>query len=115
MECLYICEYYDRPRWQDDIEDSQWLEVLHPFTALKDLRVSLEFLPCIAPAFQELAGEPVTEMLPALQNLILEELHPSGAVRESIKKFVTARRLADHPIVVSYWDGEQDEGSEGDE
>ena len=37
VERLYIYrdeEEYDEPRWQDDIEDSQWLEVLQPFTAL---------------------------------------------------------------------------------
>jgi hypothetical protein len=108
VERLYIYDYeneYDRPRWQDDIEDSQWLEVLQPFTALKDLHLSREFLPRIAPAFQELAGERVTEVLPALQSLFLEELHPSGPVWEAIEKFVAARQLAGHPIAVSHWDG----------
>jgi len=103
VERLYIYENeYARPRWQDDIEDSQWLEVLHPFTALKDLHVSWEFVPRIAPAFQELAGEPVTEVLPALQSLFLEEPHPSGPVHEAIEKFVAARKLAGHPIAVSH-------------
>jgi hypothetical protein len=106
VERLYIYENeYNRPRWQDDIEDSQWLEVLQPFTALKDLHLSREFLPRIAPAFQELAGERVTEVLPALQSLFLEELHPSGPVWEAIEKFVAARQLAGHPIAVSHWDG----------
>jgi hypothetical protein len=115
VERLYICENineYDergRPHWHDDIEDSQWLEVLHPFTALKDLHVSREFVPRIAPAFQELAGERVTEVLPALQSLFLEEFSPSGPVLEAIGKFVAARRLAGHPIAVSHWDGKQDE------
>jgi hypothetical protein len=106
VERLYIYDNeYGRPRWQDDIEDSQWLEVLQPFTALKDLHLSREFLPRIAPAFQELAGERVTEVLPALQSLFLEELHPSGPVWEAIEKFVAARQLAGHPIAVSHWDG----------
>jgi hypothetical protein len=107
VERLYIYDYeneYDRLRWQDDIEDSQWLEVLQPFTALKDLYVSTEFLPRFAPVFQELAGERVTEVLPALQSLFLEELHPSGPVWEAIEKFVAARQLAGHPIAVSHWD-----------
>jgi hypothetical protein len=107
VERLYIYDYeneYDRLRWQDDIEDSQWLEVLQPFTALKDLYVSTEFLPRFAPVFQELAGERVTEVLPALQSLFLEELHPSGPVWEAIEKFVAARQLAGRPIAVSHWD-----------
>jgi hypothetical protein len=107
VERLYIYDYeneYGRLRWQDDIEDSQWLEVLQPFTALKDLYVSTEFLPRFAPVFQELAGERVTEVLPALQSLFLEELHPSGPVWEAIEKFVAARQLAGRPIAVSHWD-----------
>jgi len=62
--------------------------------------------PSIAPALQELVGERVTEVLPALQSLFLRGSHPSGPVRKAIRKFVTARQLAGHPIIVSRWDGE---------
>jgi hypothetical protein len=55
MDHLYISGW--SPRWQDDIEDSQWLEVLHPFTAVKHLYLSRKFVSRIAPALQELAGE----------------------------------------------------------
>ena len=105
VEHLYICEgKYWQPRWQDDIEDSQWLEVLHPFSAVKYLYLSREFALRIAPALQELG-----EVLPSLQNLFLEDLHPSGPVDGAIGKFVAARQLTSHPIAVSYWDGKQDE------
>ncbi|KAF8488327.1 hypothetical protein F5888DRAFT_1878580 [Russula emetica] len=100
VEHLYICEGFGQPRWQDDIEDSQWLEVLHPFTAVKCLYLSQAFASRIAPALQELAGE----VLPSLQNLFLEDLHTSGHADEAIGKFVAARRLAGHPIVFSNWD-----------
>jgi hypothetical protein len=83
VEHLYIYEneyFFNRPRSQDDIENSQWLEVLHPFTALKDLHVSRGFLPRIAPVFQDLVGERVTEGLPVLQSIFLEDLDPSGSV-----------------------------------
>ena len=57
VEHLHISETeYDPQRWQDDIEGSQWLEALRQFTALKDLHVSREFLPRIAPAFQGNGG-----------------------------------------------------------
>ena len=36
MERLYILENGSLD-WQDDIENSQWLELFHPFTAVKDL------------------------------------------------------------------------------
>jgi hypothetical protein len=102
VERLYICDW--QPRWQDDIEDSQWLEVLHTFTAVKYLYLSWPFASRIALALQELAGE----VLPSLQNLFWEDLHPSGRVREAIEKFVAARQFAGHPIAVSHWDRKQD-------
>jgi hypothetical protein len=107
VEHLYI--YGWQPYWQDDIENSQWLEVLHPFTAVKYLYLSKIFASRIAPALQELAGE----VLPSLQNIFLEDLHPR--VQEVIEKFVAARRLASHPIAVSQWDRKQIEWLEGDD
>ena len=104
LEHLYILED-GTSDWQDDIENSQWLELLHPFTVVKDFYISSTLIPRIAPALQELVGERVIEVLPALQTLFLEEPLPSGPVQESIGKFVAARQLAGHPIVVSRWDG----------
>ena len=92
-------------RWQDDIEDNQWLDVLHPFTAVKYLYLSREFASRMAPALEKLAGE----VLPSLQNLFLEGLYPSGPVQGAIGKFVAARQLAGHPIAVSHWDKKKDE------
>jgi hypothetical protein len=103
VENLYIGGW--EPRWQDDIKDSQWLEVLHPFTAVKYLYLSKTFVSRIGPALQEPAGE----VLPSLQNLFLEGLHPSEPIQGAIGKFVAARQLASHPIAVSHWDGIPDE------
>jgi hypothetical protein len=47
--------------WQD-IESSQWLELLHRFTAVKDIYVSDGVMSDIAPALQELVGERATEV-----------------------------------------------------
>ena len=108
VEDLYIFgDGSPQLHWQDDIETSQWLEVLHPFTAVKGLYISQEFAPRIVPALQELTGERVTEVLPALQTLFLEEALPSLPVREAIEQFVTARQLASHPITISHWDGKR--------
>jgi hypothetical protein len=86
--------------WQD--ESSQWLELLHSFPGVKDLIISSEFTPGIASALQELVGERVTEVLPSLRALFLEET-PSESVPEAFRKFVAARQLAGHPISVSRW------------
>jgi hypothetical protein len=110
-EYLYIHSNVYRPLppdWQDDLEDSQWLEVLHPFTSVKNLYLSRKLTPSIAPALQELVGERVIEVLPALQSLFLEELHPSEPAQEAIGTFVAARQLAGHPIIVSHWDSEDE-------
>ena len=86
---------------QDNMEHTLWLELLHPFTGVKDLYLSAEFSPSIAPALQELAGGRTTEVLPALKNIFLERLQPPGP--EGIVKFVAARQLSGHPITVSLW------------
>jgi hypothetical protein len=92
---------YSKLGWQDDIEDGQWLELLHPFTAVKNLYLSKEFAPRIAPSLQELVEGGTTEVLPALQSLFLEELHPSGPFEEAIWKFVAARQLSNQPVAIS--------------
>jgi hypothetical protein len=102
VEHLYVFESKS-PRlcWQDDIEDNQWLEVLHPFTAVKYLYLSREFTSRMVPALQELAGD----VLPSLQSIFLEDLHPTGSIQGAIGKFVAARQLTGHPIAISRWDG----------
>jgi hypothetical protein len=116
VEHLYIYDTVDpHPDWEDDIENDQWLEVLRPFTAVKDLYLSREFVPRIAPTLQELAGENVKEVLPALQNLFLEELHLSGTGQEAIEEFVAARQLANQPMAISHWDRKREEEFEVDD
>jgi hypothetical protein len=87
----------------DVIESSKWLELLRPFTGMKSLYMSKEAVPRIAPALQELVGERVTEVLPALETLFFETT--SGPVQEGIAEFISARQLAGHPITISYCDG----------
>ena len=108
VERLYIkCEYWDLPS-NYNIQNSLWLEFLHPFTAVKDLYISWSFSPSIASALQELSEERVTEVLPALQSIFLgqhlfKDLRLLG--EESIGQFVSARHLAGHPVTVSRWEG----------
>jgi hypothetical protein len=101
-------ETHSPPHWQDEIEKSQWLELLQPFTSVKNLYLSKEFAPRIAPSLQELVGGREKEALPALQELFLEEIHLSRPVKKAIGKFVAARRLSDHPIAISQWERERE-------
>ena len=104
VESLHILENeYWRPVWQEDIESNQWLELLRPFTTVKDLHMSQELAVRITPALRVLdAGEGVIEVLPALRSVFLEEPLPLGPVQDAIGRFVAARQLAGHPITVSH-------------
>lgn len=104
VEHLYIRSGSSPLHWQDDIENSQWLEFLHPFTAVKCLYISREFTPLIVPALRELVRERVAEVLPSLQTLFLEETHPTERVVETVGNFVAARQLANFPIAVYRWE-----------
>ena len=103
VEHLYIQVRFPSPYGVDDIERSHWLELLHPYTAVKELYLPKELVPSIAHVLQELVGERVTEVLPALQALFLEEPFPLGSVQEAIGQYVAARQLAGYPITVSCW------------
>jgi hypothetical protein len=111
LEDLYILEIpRRRPHWQDDVESTLWLEVLRPFVAVKNLYISEEFAPRIAPALEELVGARMTEVLPMLENIFLAGLQPSGPLEEGIEKFVAARQLIRHPVAVSRsWDPNRNE------
>ncbi len=108
LEHLYIHEYrtHENRRlcWQDDIENIQWLELLRPFTTVKALYLSRHFTTQIIPALEELVGERVSEVLPTLQSLFLEDLHLSGPVQKAFETFVAMRRLSGLPLTVSHWD-----------
>ena len=90
--------------WQVDIEDTQWLELFRPFTAVRTLRISRALQSLIVPALQELAGERATEVLPALDSLYLE-YQPSESEQQAIEPFVAARQYSDRPVAVNLWKG----------
>ena len=104
--CIHKTPNTSLEHWPDNIENRLWLELLHPFTALKILYISKEFVPRILPALQELVGGRTTEVLPTLQNLFLERRKPSGPVQEGIGQFIAARQVASNPVVVSRWGGD---------
>jgi hypothetical protein len=108
VEDLYIDHEYLELVWKSDaIDNTLWLQLLLPFTAVKNLYLSKEFAPGIAAALQELAGG-ITEVLSSLQNIFVEELEPSEPFQKNIGQFVAARQLSDHPIAISNWDKDSD-------
>ena len=112
VEDLYIEHWYSELIWKDDtIENTLWLQLLLPFTAVKNLYLSKEFVPGITAALQEFVGDRVTEVMPSLENIFVEGLEPSGPFRENIGQFVVARRLSNHPIAISVWDKDSNKKS----
>jgi hypothetical protein len=105
VESLKVAVYgYE---WQGEIEVIQWQELLHPFTAVKEVTLKEgDSIQLVAPALQELSVESATGVLPALQSLFLntEDWWSSGPDTEAIEQFIAAQRLHGHPVTVHYWD-----------
>ena len=93
VEHLYIHKYtsWKKDDVKNDIENEQWLELFHSFTAVKNLYVSEEYTQCIASALQESVGEGMTDALPALKMLFFEGLQLWGGVWEVVRSFAAAR------------------------
>ena len=101
VEHLYIYGdgRYFPSKWEDDIENMQWLELFHSCTAVKNIYVCKELEPSIASALQELVGERVTDMLPALESFFSERHIPGPEA----KQFAATRQLLGHHVTISHW------------
>ncbi|KAN0114318.1 hypothetical protein V8E52_006814 [Russula decolorans] len=94
--------YYSDPGWKyDTIPNTLWLQLLLPFTAVKNLYLSREFALDIAAALQELVGGRITEVLPSLQTIFVEWFF--GSIQVKIGQFLAARQLSGHPVAISDW------------
>ncbi|KAI0279651.1 hypothetical protein BGY98DRAFT_1144284 [Russula aff. rugulosa BPL654] len=105
VERLYICDNYSSWRGDIQVENNHWLEFLGLFTSVKSLYLCRVIAPRIAPAFQELIGERIAGVLPALQTLFVEDLDLLRPLPEDIGLFVSRRQFSGHPVAVSHWDG----------
>ena len=104
VERLYIREkHYSRPSWQYNTENSQWLELLHPFVAAKNLYLHNKLVQLIVPSLQGLVEERATEVLPALQSLFSGKPHHSRAAKKAIETFRVARQLINLPVSIYHW------------
>ncbi|KAI9462625.1 hypothetical protein F5148DRAFT_1377126 [Russula earlei] len=104
LEELEIMDGDPPPYWKDDVESTQWLKLLDPFAAVKKLYLSKQVALRAGYALQELSEDAVAEVLPALQNLFVEDLEPAEAVREAIEPFVAARLLSGRSVALHHWE-----------
>src|SRR6266478_8692931 len=105
-ENLYVHEPGHLISLLDYIVNAEWLELLRPFTAVKDLYLDKKFAPYIARALQELTGGRTTDVLPSVKNIFLEGFQPSGSDQEveGIGQFISARQLTNRPVAISVWE-----------
>jgi len=71
-----------------NIENAGWLELLGRFAGVKNLYITE---PLGLPVMSAFAGNGVT-VLPALQNIFLEGLQPSGSLRDNVDQLIAARQ-----------------------
>jgi len=110
LPTLNILEIHNLRNWEDDVENIQWLELLHLFPSVKDLVVSEKTFRLVAPALDELAGGSVTEVLPALQNIFLQSTQSSEPNKKDIGRFISTRHLFGRPVTIQHRDGKDLDG-----
>jgi hypothetical protein len=101
----YLEIHNHRNYWKDDMENVQWLELLRQFTSVKDLVLSMKSFRLVAPALNELDGESITEVLPALKNIVIQGPQPSEPVNKALGNFISTRQLLGSPVTVQHQDG----------
>ena len=89
-------------RWQHKVDNIIWMELLRPFTTVKDLVLDELVVLSVATFLQELVEEQVTETLPALQNIFLDDIRSSGPVPEGFAKFVASRELSGRAVILHH-------------
>ena len=90
---IYENDLQLEPGWNDSMDDTDWLELFRPFTAVKMLHGSKQLAGHIALALGNVSGEMITEVLPALASLSLEDQPLT-----SVEKLLTARQISGHPV-----------------
>ena len=103
LEDLHISVFLDSQ--PNPTENNRlFLEMLRPFTSVKNLYLPFELSPRVSFALQDLVEEGrTTEVLPALRTIFLEgfDSKSSGRVQGKIEQFVAARQVAGHTIAIS--------------
>ena len=87
-------------QWQNEVENHRWLEFLRPFIAVKDLVLDEPAVLFVASALAGLIEERVAEILPVLQNIVLDGFPSSSPVPKGIATFIAVREICGGLVVV---------------
>lgn len=106
VENLYIKEdKYWQQAFYYFLESWRWLDVLRPFTAVKNLYLPGTSTRDVMPALQVVVEQGLREVLPKLENIFLDSTEVSGRVLIAIGLFEAVRRDAGHPVTLFISDG----------
>lgn len=89
------------------MDNTQWLELLHPFTAVRTLRISAKLQSATVSALQELSGELTVGVLPVLESVYLEGYELPGSKEQDIETFIGVRQRSDHPVTIHRWESSE--------
>jgi hypothetical protein len=84
------------------VERARWLELLQPFSAVKDLYLCHKLAGTVARAMREHLGERETLVLPVLQRIFVGGHQKWEAVGKDIESFLTERRRLVGPSVTAH-------------
>ena len=80
-------------QWRPTTDVFQWLDLLHPFSAVRSLDIDENSLTPVAYTLKEVAEERITEIFPDIRRLSIGERLPSRPIVRALEKFTTARGL----------------------
>ncbi|KAH9059955.1 hypothetical protein EDB87DRAFT_680714 [Lactarius vividus] len=91
-----------QPSWEGGLFNGQWLELINPFTGIKQLQVSGNLSTHIVRALQQRHTRREI-VLPALKKLYIPQPWPRHAsLREAVVSFMISHRLSGNRIPVEY-------------
>ena len=104
LECLHTRN--DTSTVGPIIEPTAWVELLRLFSSLKNVDLSGKLVSHVAFVLKELSEGHntlgVTEVLPTLKNILVDDRWVRKRDREAIEEFVVARQRSGSPVVVQY-------------
>ena len=106
IENLYIKEdEYWQQAFYYFLESWRWLDVLRPFTAVKNLYLPGKSTRDVMPALQVVVEQGLRGVLPKLENIFLDSTEVSGRVLIAIGLFEAVRRDTGQPVALLISDG----------
>jgi hypothetical protein len=99
------CEMLKSLDWEVAVDRTQWEELFRPFIAVQSLDIARELDGYIVPALQDLTGNRVMAVLPALRSLTFSGYGwDDRSLRKTLQPFKTARHRNNHPVTVQFED-----------